>query len=72
LGAYIHLPDADSVHPQDVPISNGLPQLGIVSAEPSWKSWHPIAAAAHPHKIVRARKSETNREQDVVKDPHSA
>jgi hypothetical protein len=50
------------MHPKDVPISNGLFKLRVVATKAFSKTGQPVAAAAHPHKVVRRGHDEANRE----------
>src|SRR5882762_5445153 len=71
LRANVDFAHTHRMHPDRVPISDGLLELGVVSAETLAKTPLPIAAAQHAREIIWRGQQEEDREQDVVKKTHS-
>ena len=71
LRADIDFAHADSVHPDRVPIGDGLLEFRAVLPKALAKTLPPIAAPPHSHKVVRRGQDKADREQYVVKSSHS-
>jgi len=52
LHAEVHLADTDRMQPDDVPVADGLLELGGITAQPLPETLPPPPAASHPQKIV--------------------
>ena len=52
LHANVHLSDTDRMQPDDVPVADGLLELGGIPAQPLAETLPPPATASHSQKIV--------------------
>ena len=72
LRANVDLADADGMHPERMPVGDGLLEFRIVSAKTLGEASLPIAAAQHAREIIRRGQHETDAEENVVKKTHAA
>ena len=54
------------MYPEDVPVGDGLFQLGAITPEPLAEALTPAAAPPHPQEIVRCAQPKKEGEDDVI------
>jgi hypothetical protein len=60
------------VHPENLPIGDGLFEFGIIYSKALAKAFSPMATPPHPHKIVRRGQYKKNRKKNVINGTHSS
>ena len=68
LRANVHFADADGVKPDNVAISDGLLEFGVVSRETLAETFLPVPTPPHLQKIKRGTQQEENVKAQVVKE----
>ena len=70
LRANVHLADTDRMYPDDVPVGDGLFQLGAIAPKALAEAVTPAAAPPHPQEIVWCAQQQEESEDDVIQDLH--